>query len=449
VPVGAAAFNRLVMTSLTDPLTRLPGRRRLEQRLDTLYSDFAPRMVGLLVIDVDRFQRVNDDLGRSGGDDLLRKIGPLLQRTIAGEHLVVRLWSDEFAVLVERDADAELLQALAERVRDAFAEPFGVLGERVRVGVTIGGAIVDSDDGVWAELLHRADLAARRAKRHGTGYELYRDSDAQDEGRELLNRVDELREAIPAGQLTLRWQPQVEQADGAVRRVEALVRWRHPRLGLLAPHDFLLVAEAADLLEELFDEVLRQALGQLARWRRDHERELAVAVNLALPNVLDERLPSTVASALVDCGVPPRLLTLELPERAVIEDPRRALDVLFKLRALGVQLSLDDFGTGAASLTYLGRLPVDELKVDRAFVSRLRSDPRDAAVVRAVVQLGRQLDLRVVAEGVEDEETARRLRALGADALQGHHLCEPLPATELERWLDVRDRERAPEPPAA
>ena len=435
------------MTSLTDPLTRLPGRRRLEQRLDTLYSDFAPRMVGLLVIDVDRFQRLNDDLGRSGGDELLRTIGPLLQRTIAGEHLVVRLWSDEFAVLVERDADAELLAALARRVHAAFADPFAVAGERVRVGVTIGGALVDSDDGAWAELLHRADLAARRAKRHGTGYELFRDSDAQDEGRELLNRVDELRDAIPGGELTVHWQPQLELADGVVRRVEALVRWRHPRLGLLRARDFLLLAEAADLLEELFDEVLRQTLGQLARWRRDDERELAGAVNLGLPNVLDERLPSTVASALVDCGVPARLLTLELTEEAVVEDPRRALDVLFKLRALGVQLSLDDFGAGAATPTYLRRLPVDELKVDRSFVARLRDDPRDAAVVRAVVQLGRELDLRVVAEGVEDEATARRLRALGADALQGHHVSEPLPAAELERWLAAR--ERTPEPPAA
>lgn len=428
------------MTSLTDPLTSLPGRRRLEQRLETLYSDFAPRMVGLLAIDIDRFQAVNDDLGRAAADDLLRAIGPRLRQAMAGEHLVVRLWSDEFAVLVEQEASAELLAALAARVHATFAEPFAVGGEQVELRVTIGGAVVDSDDGVWAELLHEADLAARRAKRHGTSYELYR-ARVEDEGRALLDRVEELRSAIPGGELTLHWQPQVELADGAVRSAEALVRWNHPELGLLAPHDFLLLAEAADLLGELFDEVLSQALAQVAEWRADPRRDLGVAVNLGLPDVMDEGLPARVAGTLVESGVPPRLLTLELTERAVMQDPRRAIAVLFKLRALGVRLALDDFGTGAASLTYLGRLPIDELKIDRSFVARLRGDPRDAAVVRAVILLGRDLDLRVVAEGVEDEETAAALAALGCDALQGFHLSRPLPAARLSRWLRARERE--------
>jgi len=428
------------MTSLTDPLTSLPGRRRLEQRLETLYSDFAPRLVGLLVIDVDGFQAVNDDLGRAGGDELLRAIGPRLRQAMAGDHLVVRLWSDEFAVLVEREASPELLAAIAARVHATIAEPFAVAGEQVELSVAIGGAVVDSDDGVWAELLHEADLAARRAKRHGTGYELYR-ARVDDEGRALLDRVAELRDAIPAGELTLHWQPQLELADGAVRNVEALVRWDHPEHGLLAPHDFLLVAEAADLLGELFDAVLAQALEQLAQWRKDPDRDLGVAVNLGLPDVVDEGLASRVASALVERGVPPRLLTLELTERAVMQDPRRAIAVLFKLRALGVRLALDDFGTGAASLTYLGRLPIDELKIDRSFVARLRGDPRDAAVVRAVVQLGRDLDLRVVAEGVEDGEMAIALAALGCDALQGFHVARPLPAERLASWLRARERD--------
>lgn len=426
------------MTSLTDPLTSLPARRRLEQRLDTLYSDFAPRLLGLLIVDVDGFQRVNDDHGRAGGDQVLRATGPRLQRAMAGEHLVVRLWSDEFAVLVERDASPERLARLAARVHDAFATPFELDGELVRLGVSVGGTIVDSDDGVWAELLHEADLAARRAKRHGSGYELYR-AQVDDDGRALLERVEELREAIPAGELEVHYQPQVERVDGAVRRVEALVRWRHPELGLIGPHDFLLLAEAAELMGELTAEVLRQALAQLARWRGEQRHELGVSVNLGLPDVVDEQLPAAVAGALVASGVPPRLLTLELTERAVMQDPRRAIAVLFKLRALGVQLALDDFGTGAASLTYLGRLPIDELKIDRSFVARLRGDPRDAAVVRAVARLGRELDLRVVAEGVEDEDLARRVAALDCDSEQGFHRCRPLPAAELERWLDTRD----------
>ncbi len=442
------------MTSLTDPLTSLPGRRRLEQRLATLYSDFGPRAVGLLVIDVDRFQRVNDDLGRAGGDAVLREAGPRLRAAMAGEHLVVRLWSDEFAVLVERGAAPELLERLAARVHGVFARPFAAGGEQVTVTVTIGGVVGDTDDGHWADLLHEADLAARRAKRLGSGYELHRreDDDEEDEAEEgsaLLDRVAELREAIPGGELTLRWQPQVERADGAVRRAEAVVRWDHPRLGLLEPRDVLLLAEAADLMGELTAAVLHRALAQAGRWRRAGERELGVSVDLGLPDVVDERLPATVARALVDHGVPPRLLTLELTERAVMQDPRRATAVLFKLRALGVQLALDDFGSGAASLTYLGRLPLDELKVDRSFIGRLRSDPRDAAVVRAVARLGRELGLRVVAVGVEDDDTARRVRALGVDALQGLHLCRPLPAGELWRWLDAREAGPGDPPPAA
>lgn len=441
--VGAATLSprprRRPMTSLTDPLTSLPGRRRLEQRLATLCSDFAPRTLGLLAIDLDRFEAVNDRLGRDGGDDLLRAIGPRLRTAMAGEHLVVRVCGDEFAVLVEKDASSDRLAALAARVDAAFAEPFSAAGEEVAVSVTIGGALLDSDDGVWADLLHDAEQATRTAKRRGAGYLLHR-AHAEDEGRELLDRVEELRGAIPGGELTVHWQPQVDLADGTVRAAEALVRWDHPALGLLAPHEFLLLAEAADLLGPLLDEMLRQALAQAAAWREELGRDVAVAVNLGLPDVLDDALPARVAGALAEAGVPPRLLTLELTERAVMQDPRRALAVLFELRALGVRLALDDFGIGAASLTCLARLPLDELKVDRALVARLRGDRRDAAVVRAVVRLGRDLDLRVVAEGVEDDALAVDAAALGCDALQGFHLCRPQPAAGLGRWLRARER---------
>ncbi|MDW5598563.1 bifunctional diguanylate cyclase/phosphodiesterase [Conexibacter stalactiti] len=420
--------------TLTDPLTSLPHRRRLEQRLDALFDDYAPRTIGLLVIDVDRFQALNEELGREAGDEALRTLGPRLRAAMAGEHLIVRLWSDEFGVLLERDATAERLAALAARVHRAFEEPLTLRGEEVLLRASIGGALLFTDDGIWPELMHEADLAARRARRHGSGYELYRDS-SDDAGRELLLRVHELRSGIPDGELVVHYQPQVE-ASGEVGCVEALVRWQHPDLGLLEPGEFLLVAEAADLAGSLTSTVLAQTLGQLAAWHRDG-RDLTVAVNLAGPNVLDERLPDEVERLLEEHGVPARRLKLELTERAVAQDPRRALATLQRLRALGVLVSLDDFGVAASSLAVLRRLPLDELKVDRSFVARVPGDLRDVAIVRAAVWLAHDLGLRTVAEGVELPATAEALREIGCDALQGFLFSRPLPADELEAWLDA------------
>jgi len=419
--------------TLTDPLTTLPHRRRLEQRLDALFDDCAPRTVGLLVVDVDRFQALNDDLGRDAGDQALRILGPRLRDAMAGDHLVVRLWSDEFGVLLEREPTAERMAALAARVQRVFAEPIPLGEERVTLRASVGGALMFTDDGIWPELMHEADLAARRARRQGTGYELFRPVEP-DAGHELLLRVNELRSAIPDGELTLHYQPQLDLARGEVTAVEALVRWQHPDLGLLEPGEFLLVAEAADLADSLTTAVLTQALGQLARWRRGG-RALRMAVNLALPNMVDERLPIEVARLLEESGVEPELLTLEMTERAVGQDPRRALAVAQRLRDRGVGLSLDDFGSDAASLALLRRLPLDELKIDRSFVARVTHDERDAAIVRAVVGLARDLGLRTVAEGVEEPEALELLRRIGCDACQGWLLQRPLPADELEAWF--------------
>jgi EAL domain-containing protein (putative c-di-GMP-specific phosphodiesterase class I) len=354
---------------------------------------------------------------------------------MAGDHLVVRLWSDEFGVLLEREATAERMAALAARVHAAFAAPFELRGERVTLSASVGGALLFTDDGIWPELMHEADLAARRARRHGSGYELFRPAE-EDAGRELLLRVRELRSAIPDGELTLHYQPQLDLARGEVCGVEALVRWQHPDLGLLEPGEFLLVAEAADLVDSLTSAVLAEALGQLAQWQRDG-RELSVSVNLALANVVDERLPIEVGRLLAESGASPHMLTLELTERAVGQDPRRALGILHRLRALGVGLSLDDFGTAASSLALLRRLPLDEVKVDRSFVTRMTHDERDSAIVRAVVSLAHDLGLRTVAEGVEEPETLDALRRIGCDAIQGWLLQRPLPADELEAWFDA------------
>lgn len=421
--------------TLTDPLTSLPHRRRLEQRLDALFENYAPRTIGLLVVDVDRFQALNDEFGREHGDAALRTLGPRLREAMAGEQLVVRLWSDEFGVLIERDATAERLAALAARIQRVFDEPLQLAGEEVLLRASIGGSLMFTDDGIWPELLHEADLAARRARRHGSGYELFR-AQVLDEGRELLQRVHELRAGIPDGELLVHYQPQLDLASGEVAGVEALVRWQHPELGLLEPGEFLLIAEAAELSDRLTTNVLAQALGQLATWLREG-RELTVAVNLAYPDLVDERLPDAVGRLLAESGVPARLLKLELTERAVTQDPQRTLPIMRRLRDLGVALSLDDFGAAVSSLALLRRLPLDELKIDHSFVARMHADERDAAVVRAIVSLARDLGLRTVAEGVEEAATADRLRRIGCDALQGFLLSRALPADGLEEWLDA------------
>jgi diguanylate cyclase len=415
--------------AVTDELTGLPNRRALYERLRRGTAD-GP--LALLLIDLDGFKEVNDSLGHNAGDLLLRKIGPRLRDALRDEDLLARLGGDEFGFLLD-GADVSAAVAVASRIRSALERPVDVEGLALMVDASVGVAAYPDHGSDADALMQHADVAMYHAKAARTGCEIY--TPARDaSSRDRLALLGRLRHAVDGDELVLHYQPKADLRSGAVVAVEALVRWDHPERGLLAPAAFLPVAEQTALMRPLTLRVLDLALRDARRWL-DAGRPLAVAVNLAVANLIDRGFPAEVAAVLDRHGVPAELLRLEITENVVMADPARALEVLDALRALGVGLSLDDFGTGHSSLAYLRRLCVDEIKIDRSFVAEMVADPDAAAIVRHTIDLARSLRLRVVAEGAEDAATWTALQDAGCDLGQGYFLSRPVPAAQLEAWL--------------
>jgi diguanylate cyclase (GGDEF)-like protein len=416
--------------AVTDELTGLANRRALFERLRRGIA--AHDELALLLIDLDGFKEVNDSLGHNAGDLLLREIGPRLRDELRDSDMLARLGGDEFGVVLE-GAGVDDALAVAARIRNALERPIDVEGLALMVDASIGVATFPLHGNDAEALMQYADVAMYHAKAARTGCEVYTpERDAS--SRDRLALLGRLRHAIDADELLLHYQPKAELSGGDVVAVEALVRWQHPERGLLGPGEFLPVAEQTALMRPLTLRVLDAALADCRRWL-DSGRTLGVAVNLAVANLIDRGFPAEVAAALDRHGVPAELLQLEITENVVMADPTRALEVLDALRELGVGLSLDDFGTGHSSLAYLLRLAVDEIKIDRSFVAEMVEDPGAAAIVRHTIDLARSLQLRVVAEGAEDEETWTALERAGCDLGQGYFLSRPVPAAELEAWL--------------
>jgi diguanylate cyclase len=451
VLAGGAALTAMVRTALTfievrglaevrrlaatDDLTGLPNRRQFNRRLREALDAARERdaTVALLLIDLDRFKELNDTLGHRAGDLVLAQIGPRLRAVLRASDELARLGGDEFAVLLADAADAE---PVGLRIGRALEESFTIDGIDVRIGASIGIAVFPEHGDDAETLLQRADVAMYQAKAARTGHAFY-ERERDRHSRERLALIGELRDAIGTEQLLLHYQPKLDLATGEVRDVEALVRWEHPTRGLLAPGAFVPLAEQTGVMGALTNHVLDAALHQIARWY-DDGIDLSVAVNVSAETLLDEGWALDVSSALVRHGVPASRLRIEITEDALMGDPDRALRVVESLVATGVGVSLDDFGTGYSSLALLKHLPVDELKIDRVFVRDLLHDDADAAIVRSVVDLGRRFGVKTVAEGVEDEATLRRLAEDGVTVAQGFHIARPLPAGELEAWLDAR-----------
>jgi diguanylate cyclase (GGDEF)-like protein len=432
------ASRKLRHQALHDTLTGLPNRTRLYQRVGraTRYVRAFGGISALLLIDLDRFKEVNDTLGHDHGDTLLCDVAERLETTLRRGDTLARLGGDEFAVLLRDLPDRGAAAELAARLLAALERPFVVRGVTVRLEASVGIALCPDHGTDVGTLVQRADVAMYEAKREQGRIRLY------DAGRDpyspaRLQRIGELRDALVEGELVLHYQPKVSVAGGEVTGVEALVRWQHPRHGLLAPAEFLPLAERTGLMGELTRWVVDAALAQARAWQ-DEGIEVPIAVNLAAANILDAALPDAIADRLAHHGVPGERLTCELSEHTVMADPRRAGEVLERLRALGVRLSLDDFGTGHSSLSYLKRLPLDEIKIDRTFVSGITGDESDALIVRSTIDLARNLGLEIVAEGVEGAEVLHRLRSLRCDEAQGFHLSRPLPADALAEWLAER-----------
>ncbi len=398
--------------------------------------------LALLLLDVDRFRDVNDTLGHEVGDGLLLALADRLSAIVPPGALLARTGGDAFAVLLTGPDAAEAVP-LAERVVGSTRLPLQVGDLRLAVDLCVG--VVEAPGRDARETLRRADVARTAAESSSTGVCRYSQAvDTFDPGRLALH--DDLRRAVREGALSVHYQPKVRLADDRVSGVEALVRWDHPEHGLLLPGRFLPLAEQTSLMGPLTQVVLERALTDCRRWR-DAGLPLSVAVNVSPRLLQDADLPGRVADLLTATGVEPADLELEITETAVIEDADSASLVLVHLRLLGVRLSVDDFGTGHASLTHLVRLPVTDLKIDRSFVAAMGDSTVDATIVRSIVELAGSLDLGVVAEGVEDEVGWDRLRALGCRQAQGYWLSRPVPGEEVPgavRDVERRLRQRTP-----
>jgi diguanylate cyclase (GGDEF)-like protein/PAS domain S-box-containing protein len=416
--------------ALHDGLTGLPNREllnaRLEEAIDGAGDDGST--FALLLLDLDHFKDVNDALGHHAGDLLLRLIGPRLQGPLRPEDTLARLGGDEFAVLMPGTDEASA-RAAGRKLLRTLDEPFDLDGSSVDIGGSLG-VVLFPEHGQDAEvLMRRADVAMYVAKRAGNGCVVY-DREQDHHSPEGLAFRRELRQAIDHGELELYYQPKRACLGGRLMGMEALVRWPHPTRGLVMPDEFIPLAEQTGLIAALSHWVLEAAVRQCRIWK-DSGLEIPVAVNLSMRDLHDVRLPDTIEHLLAVWDVPPRLLHVEITESSLMVDPDRARQTVARLSKLGVQIAIDDFGAGYSSLAYLKKLPVDELKIDRSFVSDMGTDPSDRAIVRSTIELAHNLGLRVVAEGVEDEATARLLTELGCDEAQGYHLGRPQPAAAI------------------
>ena len=423
-----------------DSLTGLANRALLQTRLEeaTRLAQRSGTSVALVLMDLDRFKEVNDTLGHHAGDELLRRVATRLQGTLRTSDTVARLGGDEFAILLP-GADEENAVTIMRKVLRALEEPCSIDGYTVDLEASAGIAVAPAHGYEARSMLRRADVAMYVAKGNHSGYAVY--SPEQDQHKaDRLGLVAELRNAIDADQLTLYYQPKLDCQTGELAGVEALVRWQHPDRGLIPPAEFVPLAEQTGLIDPLTHWVLDNALRQCSVWRA-RGLHVPMAINLSAHNLQDLRLCESVAEALSRSGVPARWLTLEITESAVMADPQRALTVLDNLRAAGVRVAIDDFGTGYSSLAYLKEIPADDLKIDRSFTQSMVADPTGLAIVRTTIELGHRLGLRVVAEGIEDEATARVLARLSCDEGQGYHIARPLPPDQLVAWLRERPRE--------
>jgi diguanylate cyclase (GGDEF)-like protein len=417
--------------ALHDDLTGLGNRALLLQRLAEHVD--AGRPVAVCLLDLDRFKEVNDTLGHGTGDQLLRLVADRLRAGIRPADTVARLGGDEFVLLLEVDTFEEAT-GIVDRLVAQLRRPYEVAGARLEVGASAGIAMFPEHGDDLEVLLRRADAAMYAAKEASSSTVLFT-HDLEHVAPSRLELLADLRRGIRDGELVVHYQPQVRVEDGAPVRLEALVRWHHPTQGLLAPAQFLPAVERTNVMRAVTAEVLEQVLAQLASWGGAAP---PVAINVSLHDLADGHFAARILDGLERHGVRPSRLSLELTEQALVGDPARIGATLHALHEAGLELAIDDFGVGYASLTRLRRLPVSEVKIDRSFVHRFEARPQDRAIVTAIVDLARGLGLRCVAEGVETTATLEALRTLGCDVAQGYHVAHPMPPDEALAWCVAR-----------
>ena len=436
-------LSRLRHAAYHDGLTDLPNRVRLGQVLEDAISLDEPGVVALVQLDLDRFKEVNDSLGHTWGDQLLVLVGRRLKVEAPEGALVARVGADEFAV-VSRVPDLAAAAALARALREAVSTSYPLAGLTIDAAATVGVAVAPEHGDDGASLMRRVDVALSNAKNVGRKVTVY-DPSMEQESLQRLRLVTELRAAIGSGQVVVKYQPKVNLRSRDLVGVEALVRWNHPEYGEVVPDRFVPLAEVTGLIGILTDHVLSESLAQCRVWL-DRDLRIPVAVNLSTRTLLDAEFPDRVAALLEEYDVPADMLSFELTESSVMTDPDRMKPVLHRLHEVGTGLSIDDFGTGYSSLAQLRRLPVDEVKIDKVFVFSMGTDLGDLAIVRAIIELGHSLGLRVVAEGVEDELARDLLAGNDCDVIQGYLVSRALDPDRLDAWLSARTAVRPGQP---
>jgi|GEM_PF-1937580 len=436
VILNAAKQTRLLRhQALFDSLTNLPNRTLFADRLQQaiLIGRREKRPFGLIAMDLDRFKEINDTLGHHTGDQVLQHVAACTRACLRESDTVARMGGDEFTILLATVNGLDGAIAVSKKILSALSLPFDIAGRSLEIGSSLGLVMFPQHGNDPNVLLREADAAMYSAKQSQSGYRVY----SEDLGHGVddhLTLQGELRRAIANNELVLYYQPKIDFNADRVSGVEALVRWQHPQHGLMFPDTFIPLAEQTGLIKPLTQWVLRTSLRQCEEWHRIGLL-LSMSVNISAINIQDPEFPGQVAKLLAEFTVPPALLELEITETAVMSEPVRAVECIRKLSALGLQIAIDDFGTGYSSMAYLKELLVAKIKIDKSFVTDMAANHSDAVIVRSTVELGHNLGLKVVAEGVETEIVWNKLKELGCDSAQGYYMSHALPSAEFVEWL--------------
>ena len=436
--------SRLQYLAAHDSLTGLPNRQRFKDRLAKSIADTGRhgRAIAVAVFDLDHFSTINHSLGHGIGDWLLTEVARRVTGVISNSTTLARLDGDEFAILIDNAAARLEAQTVATAILAAFTEPLRINGMEVSLRSTIGVSVWPDDGRRCDDLLDHAEVAMAIAKERGGGHALFFQPAMSHSLHERLSLENDLRRALAAEEFELYYQPEISAQTGRIAAAEALLRWRHPTKGLLAPSSFIPLAEETGLMIPLGEWVLRQACRQVRVWQLELGCSFPVAVNLSATQFRHQNILQMIHSALSDAGLDARALEIELTESALMTNPEESAGVLKQLRKMGVSVAIDDFGTGYSSLSYLRRFPIDKLKIDRSFIRDLTISRTDESIVRAIVSLARSVGLKVVAEGIESAEQLEFVTRLECDQWQGYHCCAPQPAERFEAMLEDRNGTR-------
>ncbi len=432
-----SAEQRIEYLAYHDTLTGLPNRLLVQDRFEQAMAqaERSHRKVALVYLDLDNFKSINDTLGHAAGDEFLKEVARRLRSCVRDSDTISRQGGDEFLLVLRDLPDSEVVLAIVMKIMERLQEPLRIDTQDLASSASLGVAIAPDDGRDFETLRKKADLAMYRSKESGRNTYHFFDPTMDAEAGEHLLMRNGLRRALERQEFVLYYQPQYDLTSGRLTGVEALIRWLHPELGLVAPGRFIGVAEESGLIVPIGDWVLRQACGQAVLWQQAGLPALTMSVNLSAIQFKRGDVEQSVSLALAESGLAPQLLELELTESILLQNVESVLTSVRQLKQMGVKLAIDDFGTGYSSLSYLKRLDIDKLKIDQSFVRELATDPDDEAIVRAVIQMARSLNLKTIAEGVETDDIRRRLQAFGCDAAQGYLYSQPVPAQDLERLL--------------